>query len=89
MIISDQKGNLIIFSLTENRIISKFNFYKKRYKNLKKKINFYTHQNTVIATDNFGFVYAYDYNKEKILWAKNLKIPLRSNIKLVDNKIIF
>lgn len=89
LIISDQKGNLIIFSLTENRIISKFNFYKKRYKNLKKKINFYTHQNTIIATDNFGFVYAYDYNKEKILWAKNLKIPLRSNIKLVDNKIIF
>ena len=31
------KGNLInIFYKTENKIISKFNFYKKKYKNIKK-----------------------------------------------------
>ena len=30
LIISDDKGNLIIFSTYENQIISKFNFYKKK-----------------------------------------------------------
>ena len=89
LIISDQKGNLIIFSLIENKVISKFNFYKKRYKHLKKEINLYVDNDIIFATDNFGFVYAYNYISKKILWAKNLKIPLRSNIKVVNNKIIF
>ena len=30
----------------------------------------------------------YNYEQNKILWAKNLKIPFRSNIKITNNFII-
>ena len=39
IISSDHKGNIIIFSLTEKKIIKKFNFYKKRDKKIKKNLN--------------------------------------------------
>ena len=34
--INDEKGNIIIFSLSRNEIILKFNFIKK-FKNIRKK----------------------------------------------------
>ena len=34
-----------------------------------------------------GYLYSYDYKLNKILWAKNYKIPFRSNIKISKNKI--
>jgi len=36
---TDQNGNIITFSISENEIISKYNFYKKKYKKKKKKLN--------------------------------------------------
>ena len=33
------------------------------------------------------YLYSYDYHKNKIVWAKNFKIPFRSNLKLFSNKI--
>ena len=36
LITSDENGNIIIFSVQENKIINKFNFYKKKFKNIKK-----------------------------------------------------
>ena len=88
VIISDEKGNIIIFSLDENKILRKYNFYKKRFKNLKKKLNLIVENNIIYVTDNIGFFYAYDYQKNKIIWAKNYKIPFKSNIKIYDNKIL-
>ena len=38
--------------------------------------------------DNIGFVYAYEYKKNKIVWARNIKIPFRSNLKIKNNKLI-
>ena len=35
-VISDERGSIIIFSTIENNIISKFNFYKKNTKELKR-----------------------------------------------------
>ena len=32
LILSDQRGNIILYSIKENKLISKFNFYKKKYK---------------------------------------------------------
>ena len=34
IIFSDIRGNINIFSINEKKIIDKFNFYKKKYKNL-------------------------------------------------------
>ena len=87
-IVSDKKGNIIIFSIETNQVIDKFNFYKKEFKNIEKKLNFIINDTTIFITDNIGFVYAYNFKERKILWAKNFKIPFRSNIKIFKNKII-
>ena len=36
-IFNDEAGNIIVYSLSKNLIIAKKNFYKKKYKNIKKK----------------------------------------------------
>ena len=41
LIIRDEKGNLIVFSINANKIISKYNFYKKKFKKIKKIFKFY------------------------------------------------
>ena len=88
LITYDEKGNIIIFSINENKILSKFNFYKKRYKKIKKILNLIVEDNIIYISDNIGYLYAYNYNTNKILWAKNYKIPFRSNLKLSKDKLI-
>ena len=83
--LSDQKGNLFIYSLQKNKLIKKLNFYKKKYKNKKIKLNFIIENDIVFISDNIGYIYAYDINLDKIIWAKNNNIPFRSNLKLSSN----
>ena len=45
-------------------------------------------ENTVYVADNIGYFYAYDFSTLRIKWAKNYKIPFRSNIKIVNSKIV-
>jgi hypothetical protein len=87
IISADNKGNLIIFSIDKNKIFKKFNFYKKKYKNINKKLNLIIDNNIIYVSDNLGYLYAYDYKIDKVLWAKNYKIPFRSNIKLIKDKL--
>ncbi len=88
ILLSDEKGNLIVYSIKDKRIIRKFNFYKKKYKKIKKRLNLAIDNKIVFVSDNFGYFYAYDYINDKVLWAKNFKIPFRSNLKIIKNKII-
>ena len=88
LILNDQKGNLIIYSLKENRIVHKFNFYKKRYKNIKKKLNLIIENQIIYVSDNIGYLYAFNFNKGNLIWAKNYKVPFNSNLK-ISNKFIF
>ena len=88
IITTDTKGNIIIFSLKNKKILSKFNFYKNQYKKVKKKLNIIVNKNIIYVTDNIGYIYSFDYKKNKILWAKNVKIPFRSNLKIFNNKLI-
>jgi len=88
LITSNQKGDIIIYSVNDDIIITKFNFYKKKFKKIKKIINFIVDNNTIYVSDNIGYLYALDYKQNKILWAKNYKIPFRSNLKLFKNKLI-
>ena len=85
---SDLKGNINIFSVSNNKILTKFNFYKKKYKKIKKKLNLIVENNIIYVSDNFGYLYAYNYLEERLLWAKNYNIPFRSNLKIHDD-IIF
>ena len=88
LIVGDENGNLIVFSINKNKIITKFNFYKKKYKKIKKKLNLIIEDKIIYVSDNIGYLYAFDIRKNKIIWAKNHKIPFRSNLKLSGNKLI-
>ena len=88
LIITDIKGNIITYSLNTSRIISKFNFYKKKYKKIEKILNFIVEDNIIYVSDNLGYLYAFNPVKNKILWAKNYKIPFRSNLKITNESLI-
>ena len=88
LITADSKGNIIIYSINEKKIISKFNFYKKNYKKIDKILNLIIDGNVIYVSDNIGYLYAFNFEKNKLLWAKNYKIPFRSNLKLSKDKLI-
>jgi outer membrane protein assembly factor BamB len=88
IITSDIKGNLIVFSIKDNKEIVKYNFYKKKFKQIEKYLNIIVENNIIYVSDNIGFLYAFDYKQKKILWAKNYKIPFRSNTKIFENRLI-
>ncbi len=88
IIFNNDKGSLIVFSLKNENVIANFNFYKKKYKSLKIKINYVLEKNIIYVSDNLGYLYSYDYIKQKLLWAKNYKIPFRSNLKILGQSLI-
>ena len=97
IILSDIKGNIIVYSVDLNEITYKYNFYKKKFKRTKKDINLIVVKNQIIAADNLGYVYSINVEENKLNWAKNYLVPFRSNIKHQngfiflaheDNKII-
>ena len=87
-ITTDDKGNIIVYSIENQTIILKYNFYKKKFKKIKKDLNIIIEDNIVYVGDNLGYLYALDYLNRKLLWAKNYKIPFRSNLKIKEKKIL-
>ncbi len=87
LILNDEGGNILMYSIEENKLIANFNFYKKKYKNFKKKLNLIAENNIIYASDNLGYLYAYDINKNNLIWAKNFKIPFSSNLKISNDKL--
>ena len=88
IICSDINGNIFIFSLIDKKLINKFNFYKKKFGNLEIKLNIIVENGIIYVSDNIGFLYAYDYEKSRVIWAKNYKIPFRSNLKISEDKLL-
>jgi outer membrane protein assembly factor BamB len=88
MVYSDSKGNINIYSLGVKKRVFTFNFYKKKFKKIKKNINLLIKDNVIFASDNLGYLYALDVNKSKIIWAQNFGIPFRSEIKFINGQII-
>ena len=88
IITTDLNGNIFIFSINQNIVLNKFNFYKKRYKKIKKKLNIIVENNIVYVSDNLGYLYAYDYIENKLIWGKKYKAPFRSNLKISKKKLI-
>ena len=87
LILNDEKGNIIIYSTRDYNVSHKFNFYKKKFKNVKKILNIIIDKNIIYVSDNLGYLYSYDLKLNKIIWAKNYKVPFRSNLKLNNDKI--
>ena len=83
----DHKGTIFIYSLTLNKKIFEYNFYKKEFKNFKKEINFIINENILYSADNLGYLYAINLDNKSIIWAKNYGIPFRSNLKFAESQI--
>jgi outer membrane protein assembly factor BamB len=77
-------GSIYNYSMSEERIIWKYYFYKKRFKKHFFKINLTIESNNLIVSDNLGYLYSIDVESGKLIWAKNYGIPFRSNIKTDD-----
>jgi len=88
LITYDHRGTIFIYSLSLNKKIFKYNFYKKKFKNFNKEINFIINENILYVSDNLGYLYALNLDDNTIIWAKNYGIPFRSNLKF-ENKEIF
>ena len=80
----DVFGSIYNYSTSEERIIWKYNFYKKQFKKHFFKINLIIESNNLIVSDNLGYLYSIDVESGKLIWAKNYGIPFRSNIKTDD-----
>lgn len=86
IILSDDTGT--IFNINQNGKINwKKNIYKKIYKKIYKNLVFSIYKDNIYIADNIGFIYVISLDTGKLLWIKNYNIPLRSNIKIFDNKI--
>jgi len=83
----DHKGAIFIYSTSQKKKIFKFNFYKKKFKNVKKQIYLLVNNNVLYAADNLGYIYAIDVKNKSLIWAKNYGIPFRSNLKFADGQI--
>jgi len=88
IVIANDKGDIIFYSINDKNISFKYNFYRKKFKNIEKKLNIIINDKIIYISDNIGYLYALDYNQKKLLWAKNYKIPFRSNLKVFKDKII-
>jgi len=87
LITHDQKGKIFIYSLGLKKKIYEYNFYKKKFKNIEKRIHLILSDNTLYAADNLGYIYAIDLTSRSLTWAKNYGIPFRSNLKIVNDQI--
>jgi len=86
IILSDDVGT--IFNINQRGKVSwKQNIYKKIYKRIYKNLTFSIYKDKIYVADNIGFIYAIGLKTGKLIWIKNHGIPLKSNLKIFDNKI--
>jgi len=86
IIFSDDTGT--IFNINDiGKINWKKNIYKKVYKKIYKNLTLSIHDNNIYVADNIGFIYAINLNSGKTIWIKNHGKPLKSNIKIFNDKI--
>ncbi len=83
----DPTGSIFNFSTENQELNWKFNFYKKRYKNIPIKIKLKYSKNNLVVTDNVGYIYSLSIDTGKLQWAKNYGIPFLSNIKIDEGNI--
>ena len=72
IITSDVKGNIVVYSIGKKKVF-KYNFYKKNSKRLKNLNIIMRHY---LCSDNLGYLYALDYKKKQLVWAKNFRYRL-------------
>jgi len=86
IILSDDNGT--IFKINDRgKIIWKKNIYSKAYKKVYKNLTISIYKSNIYVADNIGFVYSINLDNGNLLWIKNHEIPIKSDIKVFNNKI--
>ena len=86
IIFSDNAGT--IFNIDQRGKVNwKKNIYKKIYKKIFKNLTFSIYKDKIYVADNIGFIYAISLASGKLIWIKNHGIPLKSNVKVFNNRI--
>ena len=88
LITQDHKGKIFVYSPSLRKKIFIYDFYKKKFKSIKKKIDLIVDRNILYAADNLGYLYAINLNTKSLIWAKNYGIPFRSNLKIINDQIL-
>lgn len=83
----DNKGKIIFFDANK-KIIWKKNFYNKKEKKLRPRLNFANKDNILIVSDDVGKYYSVNLETGKIIWTKNNIVPFNSDIKIYK-KVFF
>ena len=83
----DHKGRIFVYSMSLNKKILFFDFYKKKLKKFNKELSFIVNKNILYISDNLGYLYALNLDNKSIVWAKNYGIPFRSNLKITDGQL--
>ena len=84
--ITDDTGS--IYRINKNgKVYWKSNIYKKIYKKIYKNLSFSIYKDKIYVADNIGYVYAISFETGKLIWIKNHGIPLKSKIKIFENRI--
>ena len=86
IIFSDDTGT--IFNIFSNgKVRWKKNIYLKTYKKIYKILSLSIYENNIYVADNIGFIYSINLNSGKLIWIKNLGVPIKSNIKIFKGQI--
>ena len=84
--LTDDTGT--IFNINKNgKLIWKRNIYKKVYKKIYKHLTLSIYNNDIYVADNIGLIYSIDIITGNLSWLKNHGVPLKSKIRVYENKI--
>ena len=83
---SDNSGTIFCTNQI-GEVIWKKNIYKKLYKKIYKNLSLTIYKKNIYISDNIGFIYSINLDNGKLNWIKNHGIPLKSKIKVFDDKI--
>ena len=86
ILLTDDTGTIFYISRS-GELHWKKNIYKKINKKISKNLSLSVYKKKIYIADNIGFIYSIDLNTGKLIWIKNHGIPIKSKIKVFDNKI--
>jgi outer membrane protein assembly factor BamB len=86
IIITDDVGSIYSVHRSGKKNWKK-NIYKKVYKKIYKNLSTFIYKDKIFVADNIGFIYSINLSDGKLNWIKNHGVPIKSNIKVFDNKI--
>ena len=81
----DKKGSILKYDKNQ-KVIWKKNHYTKGEKKLYPKLNFISHEESILISDSIAKYYSINSNNGELNWSKNNTYPFNSEIKKHKNK---